>query len=137
MSNCFASDSKKGCVALAIQECVGEKECSFFKTKEQNDRDIKHSYAKLRNLDKETQYKISKSYYYNSQIWNREKEVVSLDKIQKAETLDIVVKKIESALVYLKCFDDENTIGRFTQSIHDDLAYSIKHIKILQDRLKD
>ena len=59
-----------------------------------------------------------------------------MNKIEEYGNLGLAIAKLYEAVKYLdKVKDDE--IREVAQTVHDDLVYSINHIQVMQDRLKD
>lgn len=67
-TDCFALKNGK-CRVLKITGCRNGKPCSFFKTKEQQEEDVKKAYARLALLDKNVQKDIADKYYKGTYPW--------------------------------------------------------------------
>ena len=67
-TDCFAYKNGK-CRVLKITECRNGKPCPFFKTKEQQEEDVRKVYARLASLDKSVQRDIADKYYKGAYPW--------------------------------------------------------------------
>ena len=73
--NCFAKNTRNGCRALVIKECLGKDKCNFFKTKEEQQESLENAYARIRTLNETTQLDIAENYYLKSQPWNKKGDI--------------------------------------------------------------
>lgn len=68
IDKCVYCSTGSRCNILNVKKCK-EKECSFYKNKEQLKEEINKSYERLNAIDKTTQNYISNKYYGDKKPW--------------------------------------------------------------------
>lgn len=70
--DCINYINENGCRCLIDEHCFGK--CKFYKTKEQQAKDIEKVFARLRRLPSEWQTMIAEKYYNRTPVWKTKKQ---------------------------------------------------------------